>query len=207
MKLNAKAIGAASSLLFAAAAHADLTSTLSFSDASAGLGAGPYATIVVTQGANANTVNITETLVSPYALVDTGGPHHALAFSIAGTESISIGGATGFSLLTGGVTNTPFGQYEYALTCNVCGKGGSNPFAGPLSFSITSNTALDPSKFVANAGGFVFSSDVVNTTTGRTGNVAGGIATVTPVPEPETYALMLAGLGAIGFIGKRRKAV
>lgn len=29
---------------------------------------------------------------------------------------------------------------------------------------------------------------------------------VTPVPEPETYALMLAGLGALGFMSRRRKA-
>lgn len=29
--------------------------------------------------------------------------------------------------------------------------------------------------------------------------------TVTPVPEPETYALMVAGLGVIGFVGKRRR--
>lgn len=29
--------------------------------------------------------------------------------------------------------------------------------------------------------------------------------TVTPVPEPETYALMLAGLGALGFVGRRRR--
>ncbi len=29
---------------------------------------------------------------------------------------------------------------------------------------------------------------------------------VTSVPEPETYALMLAGIGAIGFISRRRRA-
>ncbi len=29
---------------------------------------------------------------------------------------------------------------------------------------------------------------------------------VTPVPEPETYALMLAGLGVLGFVARRRKA-
>lgn len=33
-----------------------------------------------------------------------------------------------------------------------------------------------------------------------------GTLNVTPVPEPETYALMLAGLGAIGFLARRRRS-
>jgi len=31
-------------------------------------------------------------------------------------------------------------------------------------------------------------------------------SSVAAVPEPETYAMMLAGLGALGFVGRRRKA-
>lgn len=36
---------------------------------------------------------------------------------------------------------------------------------------------------------------------------AQGFAPITAVPEPEAYAMMLAGLGLLGFISKRRKSI
>ncbi len=33
------------------------------------------------------------------------------------------------------------------------------------------------------------------------------LAVATPIPEPQTYALLLAGLGVLGFLTRRRKAV
>jgi hypothetical protein len=40
---------------------------------------------------------------------------------------------------------------------------------------------------------------------GSYGGVLGTQVVAAPVPEPETYALMLAGLGVLGFIARRRK--
>ncbi len=41
--------------------------------------------------------------------------------------------------------------------------------------------------------------------TGTFGGAYSLTSTTTPVPEPETYAMLLAGLGAIGFLARRRK--
>ena len=43
--------------------------------------------------------------------------------------------------------------------------------------------------------------------TDERGAVGSDVLLITAVPEPETYAMMLAGLGLVGFMAKRRKQV
>ena len=66
---------------------------------------------------------------------------------------------------------------------------------GSISFNLTSLTST--------AGLFMYIGEV-----GDNGEVAGSNFDLrtTPVPEPETYALMLAGLGVMTFLARRRKA-
>ena len=45
--------------------------------------------------------------------------------------------------------------------------------------------------------------NVAGTRTGTYGSYAGNIG-IAPIPEPETYAMMLAGLGLLGFSARRR---
>ena len=47
--------------------------------------------------------------------------------------------------------------------------------------------------------------NVTGVTTAPLGGIYNGAISVTVVPEPETYAMMLAGLGALGFLARRRR--
>lgn len=57
---------------------------------------------------------------------------------------------------------------------------------------------------------FDYTGSAALNTSGLKFNIQGGPSvaptSVTAVPEPETYAMMLVGLGALGFMGRRRKA-
>ena len=54
--------------------------------------------------------------------------------------------------------------------------------------------------------GAAYHFEVTGQVTGSAGGIYTFIATSAPVPEPETWALMLRGLAAIGFLVMRRKA-
>ncbi|MDI1298128.1 FxDxF family PEP-CTERM protein [Methylotenera sp.] len=55
-------------------------------------------------------------------------------------------------------------------------------------------------------GSGMYSLHIAGTATGPKASYAGTLS-VSPVPEPETYGMMLAGLGLMGFVARRRKSV
>jgi hypothetical protein len=96
---------------------------------------------------------------------------------------------------------------------------GTYDFTLTLSGQYTTLTSITLNGVVGTiyAGGKVLFADVVGTgttpfvlslvgSTSKSAATYSGELSVTAVPEPETYALLLAGLGAVAFVARRRKA-
>ncbi|MFA6068077.1 MAG: FxDxF family PEP-CTERM protein [Janthinobacterium sp.] len=78
---------------------------------------------------------------------------------------------------------------------------GLTGFGGPTVFGYAQGEVLAPTSIL-------FNGPLVLTVMGNTkGGSFGGVfnLNLAPVPEPETYAMMLAGLGILGFLARRRK--
>jgi len=84
--------------------------------------------------------------------------------------------------------------------------GDVNFTAAGLGFSVTNGDQSFSQyvQFTADAGVDILGLRFNNSPAVNAFEVANFTVTA-PVPEPETYALMLAGLGAIGFISRRRR--
>lgn len=98
-----------------------------------------------------------------------------------------------------------FGILAYAFGSNtLVGSWYSPVFGGPSEpewYTLTTGS-------LANIGRIVFDPCNGGVCPGKLGSILGVTITditITPVPEPETYAMLLAGLGLLGGIARRRK--
>jgi len=134
----------------------------------------------------------------------TGGPHITLAFNVDKTITYSDFTFTGPSKSKFDVvTNTDGGPTFGTFTDGIQGtwNGTSNHFAGPITFTIKGLTVGD---FGANTKNYWAIADVLGPKpNGQTGEIGGHVGAITSVPEPSTWAMMLAGFAGLGFAGYR----
>jgi PEP-CTERM motif len=201
MKL-ARTLIASAALVAAFGAQAAVIGTI-------GGGVGPFLTLSQA-GLNGGTV---ATLVGgtvynsdqPFADIPKGNVSSFLAVGpTAGqpaTLTFADGGVSYISFLWG--SPDTYNQ----LTVNSTGAGGSQMFSAAM-LGLPGNgdqTFSSYVQFSGVAGSKITSLSFTNQPSIDAFETAN--YSLTPVPEPETYALMLAGLGALGFVARRRKSV
>ena len=113
-----------------------------------------------------------------------------ISFSMP-SDSSGNGESNVIRLGGGGISFSTLNLYENAILIATGILDGSNSF---LNFSAGST----PGKYSLSIAGFKLNPGVSAS--------YGGNISINPVPEPETYAMLLAGLGMIGFSIRRRKS-
>lgn len=123
----------------------------------------------------------------------------AQSFSSGSTGSFSYTVDAGASVIAS-VTSVITGGLGFTIDSVLFG---STPFA-VTSTSVGGSTFEQYTFWADSLAAGLYTIQV--TGTGTPGSAyTGNVVVTSPVPEPETHALVLAGLGAIGFLATRRK--
>lgn len=205
-------------LAFMAPANAAIVETFNLNNLGAGLLSGasqgtPLGTVTLSQQSG-STVEVNVALASGAYFVNTSNgnsmtpfvfnlnasPVNVSAITATQTGSSATTSTAVFTYKSGPLPAIPFGNFANGIVCAYCSNGGSPPHYWMLDFTIT---GVNNNNFIGNGdstGNWYFAADVYNN--GYTGTVA---STISPVPEPRTYAMLLAGLGLIAFAVRRSK--
>lgn len=123
-------------------------------------------------------------------LATVAGQEYTVSF-----EYGAISAATEQSMLASAFGGPSFANSLGGNTVSVSGTSNLSFLLSTFSFTFTADSALTRLQF-----------DDKSLNTFSVDGVLDNVIVTTPVPEPETYALMLAGLGVLTFVARRRKA-
>lgn len=137
----------------------------------------------------------------------------SLAASAAQTTPVFVSGSFSDVLLgqiTLGGTSNVGGSATYAPTFSIFGMNVAAPAVSFSSVSlylgnVLSGSSSGTSFSFANLAAGTYSLKASGSVAGGQGNFIAAEYQVSAVPEPETFAMLLAGLGVMGAIARRRK--
>lgn len=152
---------------------------------------GTAATAAVLAGASLSANAATGTIYAPPA----GASFSDLVVGSIYVSSLSdlVGNFFGASAVTYGPFTLTLGSVTFTSGTVGTLSGDLDPTAAGFSFK---NVAIG--NYIVKATGYVTGGQLPGT------SLVAANYTVTPVPEPESYALFLAGLGLVGTIARRR---
>jgi hypothetical protein len=217
-------------LTIASASQASVYNLNIFDSSSMGCPAGGCGTVTVTD----TTIAGTETLDFVVNLA-SGVSFHASPSNHVSTNTspvfwLSLSGSPTFTSLTTYPAGAPYsysnvntgsfvpspggnfpGPYNYDVNCtttasgNICGSSGTHPlhFSASSSGALGINSPNGHGSFSADQIAFVADLSYTNGDVTKTGLVASSISSV---PEPSTWAMMILGFFGVGFMAYRRKS-
>ena len=129
-----------------------------------------------------------------------GGYLTGLAFDLPGDASIGAYTSSHPSMtLASNLSTAPFGSREWGVAVGGNWLGGGNP-SGGVAAGANGSWSFD-----LTGGPASLSLSDLNMVARFRGLTDGGSDKVPAVPEPETWAMMLAGVGVLGLISRRRR--
>lgn len=152
----------------------------------------PFASLDVT--GSGSVYNFTLTAYDLNALFTSGAFIGAVAADIDPNSSVTISNVTGDAPVSFANGGGPTGAFEFRFD-----------LTGPQQARLTANETVSWTATFANPVTFEgeqFALHVQGLTEAQGGSA--WYTNTSPVPEPETYGMLLAGLGMIGFVARRK---